>query len=168
MCFLVKIKAMSPEVLLPSYQFGIPTSTKHHSSWGVNLAWLALTSTNGFVIDRFHDDFFKKLDLYSAPIVESALYAMAPVISTDAFIDSMTALEIGLRKGSLAGDLGNLGDPSLHCKLPRVIVTPTRLLFFEPDVIQVLIFILVLNLAACIVTSRFCCERKVWYYLFTF
>lgn len=151
---MVKMGTEPTKAPLPSCESGIPTSTKHHSSWGVNLAWLALTSTSGFVIDRYHQNFFDRLNSLSEASVESALYAMTSVIAVDAFVDPMIALEIGLHKGRQAGDLGHLGSPDLHCKLPRVVVTPTRLLFFEPDVIQVVVMAIAPRLTVCIATSR--------------
>lgn len=110
------------------------------------------------MIDRFETNFFEELDKLSEARAQSTLYSMSPLIGRDAFINPLSALALGCQKGSVVGDLGGLCDLSIHCKLPRVIVTPTRLLFFEPDMIQVRVspMTIVLLKAPCITSMAKC------------
>ncbi|GMH33449.1 hypothetical protein BSKO_01283 [Bryopsis sp. KO-2023] len=131
-----KVKTIFPKTALPSSQSGIPTTTKHHKNQAVNFAWLCLSTSRGFVIDRFDDSFFEKLNEIDAWRAEAALYSITSIVANDPFIAPLEALKIGCKRGKKVGDLGMLGEQGLHCKLPRVIITPTRILFFEPDIVQ--------------------------------
>lgn len=51
--FYAHIEIIDPQVSLPMMKEGISRRTVHHKSWDINLAWLCVSTSAGFVCDRF-------------------------------------------------------------------------------------------------------------------
>lgn len=107
--------------------------SRHKNSWEVNLAWLCLASSSGFIANRFTPQFFQRLDDYSANAAINVLYGMTHLMNRELFLDPTTAFEQALKGSYTTRDLE---DTKRHSRVARVIITPTRMIFYEPDIMQ--------------------------------
>eukprot|EP00803_Ostreobium_quekettii_P007311 evm.model.scf_1455.3 EVM.evm.TU.scf_1455.3 scf_1455:37320-39172(+) len=127
---------------LPTPSAGVPLLSKvHGTNHEVNMAWMCLSSSSGFVPDRFGSAFFNRLDGLKPELAIAGLYAMASLVPRNLFGDPEQLLGEALRGRS---DLCSRGfchipeveDSKTHCRVPRLVITPTRLVFYEPDIMQ--------------------------------
>lgn len=108
----------------------------HSSSWEVNLAWLCVMSSPGFVPERFTPSFFKRLNGWNARVVVRGLYWLAQMMNKDHFVNPNDHLDQFPRACAIRRRNQNLEDNSNNCRIPRLVITPTRLVFFEPEIIN--------------------------------
>lgn len=81
--------------------------------------------------------FFEMLNNYNENIVLYGLYQMAMVLHLNLFIDPIECFEDSLAKLTMTTSQRDMEDTKIHCRLPRLVITPTRMIFFEPDILQV-------------------------------
>lgn len=131
------IEEQLPGCPLQSDTSGIPADChQHQSSPEVTYAWKCISSTSGFVIDRFLPSFFAELDKYSEVVAAQGLYRMVQYLEKDLFADPLSLFKLAINKALKSGKQEyDLGDS--HALVRRVILTPTRMVYFEPDLMQV-------------------------------
>lgn len=108
----------------------------HTSSWEVNLAWLCVMSSPGFVPERFTVSFFTRLNGWNERVVVRGLYWLAQMMNKDHFLNPNDHLDQFPRACAIRRRNQNLENNSNNCRIPRLVLTPTRLVFFEPEIIN--------------------------------
>ncbi|GMH41422.1 hypothetical protein BSKO_09332 [Bryopsis sp. KO-2023] len=120
---------------LPGPGDGIDKECIYHEDREVNYAWRCLTGCQGFVRERFTDKFFQQLNKLSKEDVAALLYKMVGPLDGGLFLKPheliLQILEGGNHK--LRMDCEGIEQ---HAIVKRVAITPTRLLFFPPDLMQ--------------------------------
>eukprot|EP00803_Ostreobium_quekettii_P004897 evm.model.scf_108.3 EVM.evm.TU.scf_108.3 scf_108:8471-14081(-) len=114
---------------------GLPAQCRHHKDPDVNYAWCCVCSSPGFVMDRFGKAFFEALDTVTGTVACEILFRMAHELGRSLFgkpTDLFRAAKKAFLKSSCLG--GHIG--SSCAKVRRMILTPTRMVFFEPDIMQ--------------------------------
>eukprot|EP00210_Caulerpa_lentillifera_P001869 g1798.t1 len=109
---------------------------QHSASWDVNLAWFCVMSSPGFVPERFTPSFFKKLDSWNERVVVRGLFWLAQMMNKDHFLNPNDHLEYFPKACAIRRQNQNLENSTSNCRIPRLILTPTRLVFFEPEIIN--------------------------------
>lgn len=105
----------------------------------VNYAWRCLMSSQGFVWERFTEQFFKILNTLDVKEVPNVLYSMAAHLDKELFwtpeklLEQVLAGPIGPEKQAMEFDG--------HAIVKRAVITPTRIVFFQPDIVQVRLYL---------------------------
>lgn len=96
-----------------------------------------MTGSQGFVRERFRKEFFDLLNKEDAREVPKILYAMATKMERGLFWDPVKLLRLILENRDTLKERLDTHDIAGHAVVKRVAITPTRLLFFQPDLMQV-------------------------------
>eukprot|EP00210_Caulerpa_lentillifera_P009408 g8969.t1 len=114
----------------------VVSNCRHSASWDVNLAWLCVKSSPGFVPERFTPSFFKKLDSWNERVVVRGLFWLAQMMNKDHFLNPNDYLEYFPKACAIRRRNQNLENSTSNCRIPKLVLTPTRLVFFEPEIIN--------------------------------
>lgn len=101
----------------------------------VNYAWKCLMSSQGFVWERFKQPFFDILNQLHSMDVPRVLYSMATYLDKELFWKPEVLLE-QVRHAPVCPEKRAM-ELDGHAIVSRVVITPTRLVFFQPDIVQV-------------------------------
>ena len=111
-------------------------SSDHRQDPEVNYAMRCLMSSPGFVAERIDDRFHQILDRMDRNEAVRAIYELTKVTSKEHFCDPVRFLV--QEREVFAISAPEFSPPtSNHAYLKRVIITPTSLRFYEPDLVQV-------------------------------
>ena len=113
--------------------YDIPQQIRHREVWTVQWAWLCLVSSQGFVRERFTDGFFERLNDCTESLAVDVLQSLTRQMNDDLFVDPVQAFEDALKRGFPRTDVQ---DAAKHCRVPRLVLTPTRRIFYEADIMQ--------------------------------
>ena len=117
-------------------------SCVHRQDPEVNYAMRCLMSTPGFVAERINNRFHQILNSMEAHEAVRAIYELTKVTSKQLFCDPVRFM---IRERESANFTPEFSPPSWnHAYMKRVIITPTSLRFYEPDLVQVRSLTLVL------------------------
>ncbi|CAD7695530.1 unnamed protein product [Ostreobium quekettii] len=119
-----------------SWNAGISPKCKHHSDPEVNYAWCCIRSSSGFVAERFDDVFFEELSHVPGVVACECLYIMVHDLGRSLFGTPASLFKRArwtyFNRSTVDGISGEG-----HAKVRRMVLTPTRMVFFEPDTMQV-------------------------------
>ena len=107
----------------------------HSQNPEVHYAMRCLTSSAGFVMERMDDRFYQILNSMQENEAIRTIYELARVMSKKLFCDPVQFMERAWK--SAIPDTEIRPPSSNHAYMKRIIITPTSLRFYEPDLIQV-------------------------------
>ncbi|CAD7695531.1 unnamed protein product [Ostreobium quekettii] len=133
--YFAHVTEVLSKVKLQTQESGLPEWSRHANDAEVNYAWRCVCSSPGFVVDRYRKSFFEELDAVHSAVASESLYRMAHDLGRSLFGEPSYHFRAA-KKAFLKSTVldGHIGDS--HAKVRRMILTPTRMVFFEPDIMQ--------------------------------